>query len=89
MAGASFSTATADAVEAESLTGATEIAVDIRATVRLLWVNARGLDLAEATLELATCDPVKIAGRITQATPLLEELGVAIRTLDGSARYEG
>ena len=40
--------------------------------------------MAEAALALATCDPGGLAGRITQATPLLEELQRPVRGLDGS-----
>jgi len=36
---------------AKLLTGTTEIDVEVRERVPLLWVNARGLDLAEATLD--------------------------------------
>ena len=41
--------------------------------------------MAEASLALATCDPNELAGRITQATPLLEELQRPVRALDGNA----
>lgn len=45
--------------------------------------------MAEATLALATCDPKQLAGRITQATPLLEELQRPVRALDGGALETG
>ena len=70
------------------------VAAVITPGVEALGINTEGVvvepveAMAQAALELATCDPLKIAGRITQATPLLEELGVPIRTLDGSALYE-
>jgi NAD(P)-dependent dehydrogenase (short-subunit alcohol dehydrogenase family) len=71
------------------------VAAVITPGVKALGIDTQGAvvepveAMAEATLALATCDPVKIAGRIAQATPLLEELGVPVRTLDGSALYEG
>jgi NAD(P)-dependent dehydrogenase (short-subunit alcohol dehydrogenase family) len=43
---------------------------------------------AEAALVLATADPATMTGRICYSRPLLEELGRAYRTLDGSARPE-
>jgi len=70
------------------------VAAVITPGVKALGINTEGVmvepveAMAEATLELATCDPMRLTGRITQATPLLEELGVSIRTLDGSALYE-
>ena len=45
--------------------------------------------MAEAVLALATCDPEQLAGRITQATPLLEELQRETRALDGKALRAG
>lgn len=70
------------------------VAAVITPGVKALGIDTEGVmvepveAMAEAALELATCDPVEIAGRITQATPLLEELGVPIRTLDGSSLFE-
>ena len=70
------------------------------AAVMTPGVEALGIDLegvfveslevmAEAVLALATCDPERMAGRITQATPLLEELQRPVRALDGSAPRAG
>jgi citronellol/citronellal dehydrogenase len=38
----------------------------------------------EATLVLATADPQRVTGRICYSRPLLEELGRAVRSLDGT-----
>jgi hypothetical protein len=38
----------------------------------------------EAALVLATADPKTLTGRICYSRPLLEELGRAVRDLDGT-----
>jgi len=70
------------------------------AAVMTPGVEALGIDMegvfveslevmAEAALALATCDPKQLAGRITQATPLLEELQRSVYALDGSEAPPG
>jgi citronellol/citronellal dehydrogenase len=42
--------------------------------------------MVEAILALCTCDPDTLTGRITYSGPLLEELGIEARNLDGTPR---
>ena len=43
--------------------------------------------LVEAALALVTCDPSQLNGRIAYSGPLLEELGLEVRSLDGKRPY--
>jgi NAD(P)-dependent dehydrogenase (short-subunit alcohol dehydrogenase family) len=45
--------------------------------------------MAEAALALCSGDPATLTGRVAYSLRLLEELGRPIRTLDGSALFEG
>jgi NAD(P)-dependent dehydrogenase (short-subunit alcohol dehydrogenase family) len=45
--------------------------------------------MAEAALALCCCDPQRLTGRVAYSVKLLADLGRPIRTLDGSALYEG
>ncbi len=45
--------------------------------------------MAEAALALATCEPERITGRVLKSGTFLEELGRAVRTLDGKSLWDG
>jgi NAD(P)-dependent dehydrogenase (short-subunit alcohol dehydrogenase family) len=54
------------------------------------WVDAESREaMAEASLALCSTRDPKLNGRITYCTPILEELGRSVRTIDGSRELEG
>ena len=40
--------------------------------------------MVEAIVALCTCDPDTLTGRVTLSGPLLEELGITAKNLDGT-----